>query len=384
MRKSYDSIVVGAGAFGAWTAYHLRRSGLRVALLDAYGPGNSRASSGGETRVIRMGYGPDELYTEWAARALIQWKNLAGSGRQELFHKTGVLWLSSETDIYAQQTLTALRQRKIACRELSAAELREQYPQFSFHSVQRGVLEPDSGVLMAREAVQALARELAGDGVDLFRAQVLPVTGAHKLDQVQTSAGERFSAGSFVFACGAWLPKVFPDVLQGRIRSSRQEVFFLGVPSGEDAFSAPKAPVWLHHTHPKRPYALPDIANRGLKFAFDRHGPDFDPDAGSRLITDGSVAELREYLQENIPRLQHAPIVESRVCQYENTSNGDFLVDRHPCLENVWLAGGGSGHGFKHGPVLGEHVRDLVLGKAAVEPRFSLATKQITAARAVF
>jgi glycine/D-amino acid oxidase-like deaminating enzyme len=143
-------------------------------------------------------------------------------------------------------------------------------------------------------------------------------------------------------------------------------------------------PVWLHHTHPNRPYAVPDIANRGFKIAFDRHGPDFDPDTGSRVIEEKSFAELRAYLRVNVPRLEQAPILETRVCQYENTSNGDFLIDRHPELENVWLAGGGSGHGFKHGPAVGEYVRDIVLGKVSPEPRFSLATKQTTRVRSVF
>src|SRR5690348_8624563 len=107
--KTYDFVVIGAGVFGAWTAYYLRRSGASVALLDAYGPGNSRASSGGETRVIRMGYGPDELYTRWSARSLPVWKELAQQANQQLFHQTGVLWLSSELDFYTPQLLDVLK-----------------------------------------------------------------------------------------------------------------------------------------------------------------------------------------------------------------------------------------------------------------------------------
>jgi len=384
MRKTYDFIIVGAGVFGGWTARCLRQSGFKVCLLDAYGPASSRASSGGETRVIRMGYGPDDLYTRWATRALVLWKDLAKRSNQILFHKTGVLWLSDSGDVYTQRMLDVLSQNGVPCQRLSAADIRNCYPQFSFQDVKWGILEPESGVLMARQAVQALVDESVSYGVEYLLASALPPSPNRKLEEIQTSAQDRLSAGAFIFACGPWLPKLFPDLLANRIRPTRQEVFFLGVPPGDDAFSEPNMPVWLHHTHPKRPYALPDIANRGVKIAFDRHGAAFDPDSGSRVIREESIAELREYVKENISRLEDAPIVETRVCQYENTSNGNFLIDRHPEFENVWLVGGGSGHGFKHGPVVGEHVKDLVLNKVRSELRFSLAAQQTTSARAIF
>jgi glycine/D-amino acid oxidase-like deaminating enzyme len=143
-------------------------------------------------------------------------------------------------------------------------------------------------------------------------------------------------------------------------------------------------PVWLHRTHPGLPYALPDIEGRGFKIAFDLHGERFDPDAGGRVVAESSIERLREYLRQHIPVLVHAPLVETRVCQYENTWNGDFLIDRHPQFENVWIAGGGSGHGFKHGPALGEYLSQRILHGAPGEPRFSLAAKQTAQNRAVY
>ena len=384
MRKNYDFVIIGAGSFGAWTAYHLRLAGFHIALLDAYGAANSRASSGGETRIIRMGYGPDELYTRWSLRSLDQWKNIAERAKLELFRKTGVLWLSNEGDPHTEQMLQVLKRNGVDCSRLFLAEIQRGYPQLKLQNVDWGILEPESGVLMARQSVQSLVNKSIDRGVDYFNSQALPLATTGVIQEVRTSSGVSFSAATFIFACGPWLPKIFPDLLSERIRSTRQEVFFLGVPAGDDSFSAPKMPVWLQHAHPLRPYCLPDIANRGMKIAFDRHGPDFDPDSSSRLVGHDAEVELREYLRENVPKLKHAPIVESRVCQYENTSSGDFLIDHHPEHKNVWLVGGGSGHGFKHGPVVGEHVRDLVLGKASVEPRFSLASKQTTRMRAVF
>src|SRR5215470_14263010 len=165
--KTYDFVVIGAGVFGAWTAYYLRRSGASVAMLDAYGAANSRASSGGETRVIRMAYGPDELYTRWSARSLPVWKELAQRKSQELFHQTGVLWLSTDSDPYTRQLLDVLKKSGTVCEKLSAAEIGRDYPQLSFSDVTWGVLEPNSGVLMARRAVQAVVDECLAQGVAL-------------------------------------------------------------------------------------------------------------------------------------------------------------------------------------------------------------------------
>src|SRR5262249_20207003 len=132
------------------------------------------------------------------------------------------------------------------------------------------------------------------------------------------------------------------------------------------------------------PYALPDIESRGFKIAFDLHGAAFDPDTGSRVIAPTSSDRLRAYLKLHIPALAEAPIIETRVCQYENTWNGDFLIDQHPELENVWIAGGGSGHGFKHGPAVGGYLSSRILHGLPAEPRFSLAAKQTEQQRSIY
>jgi sarcosine oxidase len=382
--KSYDFAIVGAGVFGAWTAHFLRRSGASVLLLDAYGPANSRASSGGETRVIRMGYGPDELYTRWAMRSLPQWHELAQRTGREVFHKTGVLWLSNEADLYLKSVPSVLAQAAVEHEELHAEEIARRWPQLRFHDVTYGILEPTSGLLLARAAVQALVKDLAASGVDYAQLAVETPRGDGKLTEIQTGSGESIAAGTFVFCCGPWLPKIFPGLLSDRIFPTRQEVFFLGTPSGTADFCPPNMPVWLHRTHPGLPYALPDIEGRGFKIAFDTHGERFDPDTGMRVVAQSSIDHLREYLRQYIPALENAPVVETRVCQYENTWNGDFLVDRHPDFENVWIAGGGSGHGFKHGPALGEYLSARILQDAPAEPRFLLAAKQTAQKRAVY
>jgi sarcosine oxidase len=382
--KTYDFAVVGAGVFGAWTAHFLRRSGASVALLDAYGAANSRASSGGETRVIRMGYGPDELYTRWAMRSLPLWRELAARTGQEIFRQTGVLWLSDGADAYLKSLCNVLGQAGVEREELKAEEIARRWPQLRFYDVTWGVLEAASGLLLARNAVQSLVKELVAGGVEYIPFCAKAPSGSGKLKAIQSSGGEPVSAGTFIFSCGSWLPKIFPELLGERIIPTRQEVFFLGAPAGSVDFRPPKMPVWLHRTHPDLPYALPDIEGRGFKIAFDRHGERFDPDTGMRVVAQSSIDHLREYLRQHIPSLEHAPVLETRVCQYENTWNGDFLIDQHPEWENVWLAGGGSGHGFKHGPALGEYLSERILHDAPGEPRFSLSAKRTTYNRTVY
>jgi sarcosine oxidase len=363
--NNFDAVVVGAGVFGAWTALHLRRTGRTVMLLDAYGAGNNRSSSGGESRIIRMGYGADEIYTHWAMRSRDLWLKLFEQiGRPELFQKTGVLWTPRPGDPRAAVTQTFFEKCGVAFDRVTPAALARQFPQLRFREERMGLFEPESGVLLARRAVQAVVEQAIREGVE-YR---------------QEAASEPPRSGTVVYACGAWLPKIFPEVLGGRIRVTRQEVFFFGTPNR--SFAPPHMPVWADITDEHSAYTIPEIENRGFKLAFDRHGPEFDPDTGDRVVLGLDAA--RAFLSERFPGLAGAPLVESRVCQYENTSTGDFLIDRHPDFENVWLVGGGSGHGFKHGPAVGEHACALIEGKISVERRFSLESKSRETQRSVF
>jgi monomeric sarcosine oxidase len=383
MSARYDVAVIGAGVFGAWTAWHLRRRGRRVLLVDAYGPANARASSAGESRIIRMGYGADEVYTRWSQRSLTQWKDFFAKTRQEpLFHETGVLWLAGEDDSRVRRTVETLRRCGVAFEELSRAELEKRYPQIGLDGITKGLLEPHSGALMARRAVAAVVGDAVGDGVEYRVAKIREPRGTGAISSVATAIGERIEASEFVFACGAWLGKIFPEVLEARIFPSRQEVFFFGVPAGDTRFAPPALPTWLFQED--QIYGMPDLESRGLKIAVDRHGERVDPDTQSRLASAEGAEEARRFVEQRFPALRGAPIVEMRVCQYENTWNGDFLIDRHPNMENVWFVGGGSGHGFKHGPAVGEYVTARILDRAEREKRFSLMGKETVQKRSVF
>jgi len=381
--KTYDVVVVGAGVFGAWIAYRLRQAGRRIALLDAYGPGNARASSGGQTRVIRMGYGDQEIYTRWSMRSLELWKELSATASDpSLFQEAGVLWMARSEDPLTTKTLATLKRLKVVHERLERSELERRWPQIDFGPITWAIYEPGSGFLTAFRAVQAVARAAQTSGVEYLQESVVPPEGKGRLAAIQTRSGKTFSAETFVFACGPWLPKVFPDHLGDRIFPTRQEVFYFGVPPGDARFRSPAMPVWVDFA--EEIYGIPDFESRGLKVAPDRHGSAFDPDSGSRVITPETLAAVREFVGRRFPALKDAPLVGSEVCQYENTSNGDFLIDRHPERENVWLVGGGSGHGFKHGPAVGEYVAERILQGGAVDPRFTFATKERIQKRSVY
>jgi len=235
---------------------------------------------------------------------------------------------------------------------------------------------------MARRAVKSVVTQAESFGVAVHQNAVLEPSGSGHLDQLWTEDGTSVIAEKFIFACGPWLPKLFPELLKDLIHVTRQEVFFFGTPAGDDRLSYGHLPIWVDFND--LAYAIPNIDGRGFKVAIDAHGVEFDPDTGDRVVTSEGLTAVREYLRRRIPALSAAPVTESRVCQYENTSNGDFLIDRHPDFENVWLVGGGSGHGFKHGPAVAEYVVSMISSAGATEPRFSLSSKQGFQRREVF
>ena len=380
--QRFDFAIVGAGCFGAWTAHELRRAGHSVLLLDAYGPAHSRASSGGESRVIRMGYGADELYTRWSMRSLDRWKELEQRVSRKIFHPTGMLWLVGAGDAYVEQTQRTLEKTGVTHERLSVDALAKKFPQIATNDIGWALWEPGSGVLMARQAVQALVDSDVRDGLVYKTAAIIASKKTGTLDRIIDRNGASFEAGSFVFACGPWLPSVFPDLLGPRIFPTRQEIFFFAPPAGDTSFAASRMPAWFHH--PALVYGIPDLESRGFKVSIDRHGPSFDPDSGSRLPSAEGLEEARAYIAKRFPKLKDATLTESRVCQYENTSNGDFVIDRHPDIDNVWIVGGGSGHGFKHGPAVGDYVRRRLTTSDAPEPRFALASKDVVQSRGVF
>jgi sarcosine oxidase len=330
-----------------------------------------------------MGYGDQELYTRWSMRSLDQWQALLRrSGRGAQFQASGVLWMAREQDALSSASLETLTRLGVRHERLDRAQLAARWPQIDFGPVPWAIHEPDSGFLAAFHVVQAVVQLATGAGVAYVQDAVLPPAGEGELRQLETRSGRPIVARSFVMACGPWLGRLFPGVIGDRIFPTRQEVFYFGVPPGDTRFAPPAMPVWADFTD--EIYGIPDFRGRGFKVALDRHGPLVDPDTLERLPSADIAARVRAFVARRFPALRDAPIVGTEVCQYENTSNGDFLIDRHPGLSNVWLVGGGSGHGFKHGPAVGEYVAARLADGKPVDARFSLASKQRVQRRTVY
>jgi len=373
----WDVIVVGAGVFGAWTAWNLQRSGQKVLLLDAWGAGHARSSSGGETRLIRTEYAANRLYTRWAWESLAEWHDLARRHESPIFEQVGALYFYPQDTGKIDESIALQRSLGIPIEKLTGAQMAKRWPQIDFDGLTVGVMQPTMGALMARRSVQTLVADFVKAGGSFRMLAVdAPQSDRASLGAI-TGNGETLQAGQYVFACGPWLPKLFPEVIGGRIVPTRQEVFYFAPEAGDDRFAAPHMPAWVDAGDPDLHYGFPDIEARGFKIALDGHGPKYDPDGSDRRITDQGLADVRAYLAKRFPALARRPLAASEVCQYENSDNGHMLVDRHPQWSNCWIVGGGTGHGFKHGPAMGRYVAGQVLGSGKAEPDFTLAAHKV-------
>lgn len=349
--------MVGAGAFGGWTALHLLRRGVSVTLCDAWGPANPRASSGDDTRIIRATYGPDRIYVDLTVGSFPQWRALQRSTNQAVLRETGALWLAVGNDDWEQAAMRHLRDAGVPFEQISPTEAKRRHPLFDFTGVTYVLNEPGAAYLRARAACALVVGQFLAEG------------GTYREERIRPS--ERHDGADIVvYACGPWMGRLFPDVIGDRIRSTRQELFYFGLPS-TDGYRDGQLPVWLDRG-PGTWYCVPS-GGRGIKIASDDRGETFDPDDGDRNVSPAAIAKARAKLVERLPSLATAPFLDGKACQYEQTPDSHFIIDRHPAARNVWLVGGGSGHGFKHGPAVGELVAECALGRRTPPTQFLLA-----------
>ena len=364
--------VIGAGAFGGWTAHHLLKKGYDVTLLDVFGPGNSRASSGGDSRVIRGIYGEDKIYVDLVARSFKLWKRYQKQWQQSLYFPTGALWFFQVDDTYAQKSLPIVNQAGLKSEQLSKKEVEKKFPQIDLNGLKSFYFEHEAGYLPARHCCQVVLENFVKRGGEYKQLAVEPGKILNnKLTELILSDGSKLNADSYVFACGPWLSKIFPNALKDIITPTRQEVFFFGTPYGDSTLFESNMPVWVDFGK-KIWYGIPGADWRGFKVADDTRGAEFDPTSGDRTASETGLESARKYLAKRFPSMKDAPLLESRVCQYENSPDGNYIIDKHPEAENTWVIGGGSGHGFKLGPALGEFVADRVIGNKRIDPFFAL------------
>ena len=352
-------VIVGAGTFGASLAWTLARAGERVTLVDQFEPGDRRATSGGETRLIRCSHGADADYTAMARRARTLWRELEAESGEELMVECGVAWFAHREDGWEAASERALTAQGIPAERLDLAAAARLYPSFRGDDLAFALFEPEAGVLRAQRAVQALARRAAAHGARIVRGRALP-----HAELVVLEDGTRLEGDAVVWACGAWLGGLFGGLVN--LAVTRQELLFV---DGGPAWRAPGVPAWVDYD--RALYGTADLDGLGVKAAFDVDGPPLDPDAE---LDDAATTEpeVRAYLRDRFPALEHAPLAEARACRYELTPDSHFIAAPHPEQPRVWLLGGGSGHGFKHGPAMAERMAAAIAGGAALAPRFGL------------
>ena len=366
-RQSPDVAVVGAGAFGAWTALHLQRSGAQVVLIDQYGPANSRATSGGETRGVRTGYGGREhglLWTRWAKRAIEKWTEWDAQRQESLlprvFFTTSDLILREEWDDFLEETRRNWDEVGVRHEVLDVDEVGRRWPVIDLTGISVALHELDAGVVRARRAIESVAQvfERAGGRIATAHAELGERSG-RRLDSLRLRPGEPLSAGTTVFALGPWFPKAFPELMGKKLRVPMGHVVYLRTPPGDGSYSWPNLPSYNFPGVTGWPALPPD--NRGFRVRTGGRPPD-DPDTSRRWLRPEEHERPLAFAAERFPGLADAPVSETRACHYEISATRNFFFDHHPDYDNVWLAGGGSAEGFKFGPVIGEYLAGRILG----------------------
>lgn len=373
MKQKQSVAVIGAGALGAWTAWHLAKAGCHVTLIEMEAPGHIRASSGGDTRVIRGVYGEGGHYTAMVPEAMTSWLELQQRANQRLFHDTGVLWLHGLDSSYLDASKRHMAQSGLPLEALTEEQLKARYPNLTCGGIEGAFFEQQAGVLMARKACQVLVKACRHEGVDYVQARAVPGASHNNLLQsLNLDLGHQFKADAFVFACGPWLKRMFPQWLGDFLVTSRQEVCFFKTPSGRSRLEWQRFPVWIEFGDAIY-YGLPDVDGGGLKVALDERGGPIDPDMDERVVAKETIARVREFLAKRFPSLASEPLIAGKVCQYTNTPDGELLMDQHPEYDNVWLLGGGSGHAFKLAPVMARLLAARILENTSTNPAWGLA-----------
>jgi len=440
--SSADVVVVGGGAWGGWTSLYLRQMGAKVTMVDAYGPGNARSTSGDESRGVRSSYGDraesPELWMLWARESMNRWKQFdAEWGRDlrlNLFHTTGDLILRPDWEPYLVKTKHWWDKHKIPYDVLNPDDVRKEFPVISMDDITAVLYEPDAGVVRARRACQTVAAvaEYKGVKIVIGRARTSQISNG-RLESIVLDTGQTIRGDTFVFAPGPWLGKTFPELFANKMRTPLGYVCYFGTPPSDERFTYPNLPSynfpgvtgWAALPVDSRGFrvrggerapgppaggggagaagrggrgatttgdaggrasaggsgrggrggrgAAPQQANaanggrgggRGGGFGNTASTPpaQLDPDTSDRWADAPRIEGPRRFVTHRFPLLKDAPLLQTHSCHYELSSSRNFIVDHHPSMSNVLIAGGGNAEGFKFGPTIGEYIAQRALG----------------------
>ena len=362
-----ESIVVaGAGVFGFTGALELRSRGYAVTVVDPGPVPHPLAASNDVSRMIRMDYGDDELYSDLGAEAIEGWHVWNERRGRPLYHEDGFLVLTSqplEPGAVEWQSYDLLTAAGWPLQRLNSETVAERFPQWNSEHYTDGYFNPRGGWGEAGETVSFLASEAASAGIKVrvgFRAESVLVKSGRAVG-LRSLDGDEVRADGVVVAAGVWTPRLIPD-MQDLMTPVAQTLVYLR-PNLPDRFRPPHFPPWGADIPRTGWYGFPANAEGVVKLA--NHGPGRMVDADAPREADPAVVESsRRFLAHSVPELANAPLAGSRSCFYNDTWDGDFYITRHPEVEGLVISTGGSGHAFKFTPALGRITADVVEGKA--------------------
>ncbi|HEY6397603.1 MAG TPA: FAD-dependent oxidoreductase [Solirubrobacteraceae bacterium] len=358
------AIVVGAGVWGAATAAELIDRGWQVTMIEQWAPANARGSSGDRTRMTRVGYSSDDEATDlWYARSArgsaARWADLEAQEGISLLHPVELVWLAASEDGPERALVDRLRAVGLEPEVIAPDRLPELFPAVNYEDLAFAVLEPEVAIIRATAAVEALIARAVRGGARLMLERAEPAAQSGSV-----RVGDRvLGADRIVWACGSWLGRLFPG--EAPIAATWQDVLHWHArPCWRSA------PAWFDEH--AQVYGVPDLEGLGLTAATHRPGRPLDPDLTHREVDQAAVAAVSRYLARRFPDLAEAALVWGRVMPYEMTPDANFVIGFRPGDERSLIAGGGSGHGFKHALTVGQHVADLIEGRASPVEMFAL------------
>ncbi|CAN5353928.1 FAD-dependent oxidoreductase [soil metagenome] len=375
--KEGKIVVVGAGAFGGWTALHLLRKGKDVTLVDQFGPGNNQSSSGGETRLIRAYY-DKQIYFDMTLRAMDHWKENEARMGQKVFHQNGlILFNYKESTAETETAIPMYKKAKLFLEKVSLADASKRWPQIKTDGLNHVMFDPQAGYLEARKGCMAVFDLFIKEGGTFIQQKVEKESIAGgKASSITLGDGRKLEADSFLFACGPWLTRLFPELTKKLKVTRALEIFFSSPPTLSDLMEN-RLPTWMDRDldGPFRSFGVPGSSYRGFKVGLT---PPVDNnvtdrfDTYDRVVKPEELALVQKVIAMRFPKLVGQPVIEQRVCQYTLTPDTDLILDQHPQASNLWVMGGDSGHGYKLGASFGEMAASTVLGQVQVNALFAL------------
>jgi glycine/D-amino acid oxidase-like deaminating enzyme len=368
--------VIGGGVFGLWTALALLSRGAQVELLDGHGVGNEHGMSVAPYRLIRALYGDRHLYIKLVAESLRDWNKLQADERASLFEQVGVWWMfPNEAPQFVLDALPVCGQYDLPVFPVSLEDASRQFPHVNYDGIASIYLDESAGFLRADKCCQALFTQFLKQGGKYRWGHVSRIgdTVGNNLRRLACSDRDWVEADHYVFACGPWLKDLFGELF-GKITLTRQLEYYFELGS---ALNGKKAPVMIDFGDGDSLfYGLHDPAERCFKIGDDKPHGLIDTSLNQEA-TEQEIENGQSLLEKRFPGLEGIKLKKARVCRYDRTPLHDLIADKHPGLDNVWIVGGGSGHGFKTSPAVGRYMSRLVLDEITeLIPEFGIRRMQ--------